>query len=704
MSGEEPVIPDVTDQDIEWVQSLLGVDAFDRPRVDFLKRRSTVDLSACPGSGKTTLVVAKLAILARKWPYRTKGICVLSHTNVAREQIETRLGGTVVGQRLLSYPHFVDTIHGFVNRFLALPWLYSNGYPSPTIDDDVTTAYRRSVLGRADYWTVEHFLKQKNTAFDRLRICGRDLSFDLGGKPFPAGRSAASFEHAERAVHAAAREGYFCYEEMFVWGNALMEDQKDLPIWMANRFPMVLIDEMQDTSAGQASLLNGVIPRNWKRIVVQRVGDPNQRIFDVDALLGSTEQYPDMDRCLDIPNSYRFGSGIASLASPFAVRPVGRNGLCGIGEDGVGCRRDRHAIFVLPDERTSGILEAFGTHAIDVLGERRVRQGLVAAIGHIHNRDAVVGPGHPHYPKSLGDYWSGYAGGDSKGERHPLSFVEYVWLAQGVLGEGSSFSPGVEKIASATVALARRLGEIGDLKRRGRTHRAVVEALRGDDAAVAAYRAMVKRFLIDRGSFSEDDWRVDKECVISVAASLCKGTVDRSKAERFLRWPEGDSPTGGAGSILSGGAVPNVYRVRVGGAAVDIRLGSIHSVKGQTHVATLLLSTYWHDHSAKRLMPWLVGDMSNGDGAGIQDTHRLLHTYVGMTRASDLLCLAVPRQSLRGQGTADDTIAKLMERGWEVGEVDDGTVQWRRQGDAAVELRRAAVRNVGRGQAEAVGY
>ena len=86
-------------------------------------------------------------------------------------------------------------------------------------------------------------------------------------------------------------------------GNALMEDQKDLPIWMANRFPMVLIDEMQDTSAGQASLLNGVIPRNWKRIVVQRVGDPNQRIFDVDALLGSTEQYPDMDRCLDIPTA-----------------------------------------------------------------------------------------------------------------------------------------------------------------------------------------------------------------------------------------------------------------------------------------------------------------------------------------------------------------------------------------------------------------
>ena len=126
-----------------------------------------------------------------------------------------------------------------------------------------------------------------------------------------------------------------------------MEDQKDLPIWMANRFPMVLIDEMQDTSAGQASLLSGVIPRTWKRIVVQRVGDPNQRIFDVDALSGSSEQYPDAGRCLDIPNSYRFGSGIASLASPFAVRPVGRKGLCGIGEEGVGGIGTQYSFFLM---------------------------------------------------------------------------------------------------------------------------------------------------------------------------------------------------------------------------------------------------------------------------------------------------------------------------------------------------------------------
>ena len=80
-----------------------GEDGLD-PRQEVLKSTAALDVEACPGSGKTTLLVAKLAVLARKWTQPRRGICVLSHTNVARREIERRLGNTAAGQQLLSYP------------------------------------------------------------------------------------------------------------------------------------------------------------------------------------------------------------------------------------------------------------------------------------------------------------------------------------------------------------------------------------------------------------------------------------------------------------------------------------------------------------------------------------------------------------------------------------------------------------------------
>ncbi len=140
MNDDSPYLLGIGDDDIEWVCRVLNLPptAFsgkngNDPRLDVIKSLSSLDVEACPGSGKTTLLVAKLAILARHWTERRRGICVLSHTNVARREIETRLGGTPEGKLLLSYPHFVGTIHGFVNEFLALPWLRSKPYPSGSL-------------------------------------------------------------------------------------------------------------------------------------------------------------------------------------------------------------------------------------------------------------------------------------------------------------------------------------------------------------------------------------------------------------------------------------------------------------------------------------------------------------------------------------------------------------------------------------------
>ena len=542
----------------------------------------------------------------------------------------------------------------------------------------MTTAYRRSVLS-SDYWLVRNFLERRHTSFDRLRISGRDLSFDLGGRPFPAGPSTQSFRHAKRAIDAAARAGYFCYDEMFIWANALLEDQDCFPKWLAHRFPLVILDEMQDTSERQASFLNAAFPRNSNRVVVQRVGDPNQRIFDSpDSNSNMSEPYPDPSRSLGIPNSYRFGPKIAKLASPFAVHPVGSAGLVGMGPKGSGVTAQdcKHAVFVFPDNSTDGVLRAFGEHALEVLGEVSIPSKTMNAVGHVHQDNPEISPGHAHYPKSVGHYWEGYAFDVSRKDPYPRTLAQYLRVAQGLVADGRTLSPGVEKIASGTLELARRLGDIGDLKGKARTHRAVELGLEGAAASLTAYRNFLRRFLVEKAALSEDDWPSHAEELTAVAAALCTGGTNTSRAERFLAWPN-DDPSFGAATSSSADAAPNILRLNGDRGAIDIRLGSIHSVKGQTHLATLLLSTHWHAHSAKELAPWLLGDKSNGEGVGRRNTQRLLHTYVAMTRPSLLLCLAIPRSALSGDQGLDQNIATLQQNGWQVAEIVDGAAQWR---------------------------
>lgn len=76
----------ITESDIDWIENVMGNTIhFDHDRREIIKCLDSIDIQAFPGSGKTTLLVAKLAILAKKWSFSNKGICVLSHTNVARE-------------------------------------------------------------------------------------------------------------------------------------------------------------------------------------------------------------------------------------------------------------------------------------------------------------------------------------------------------------------------------------------------------------------------------------------------------------------------------------------------------------------------------------------------------------------------------------------------------------------------------------------
>lgn len=83
-----------TDEEIKIAHDILlkGKKPFDVSRIDIIKENNSCYVQASPGSGKTTTLLAKLIILANKMPLPDgKGVCVLTHTNVAIDEIKASL-------------------------------------------------------------------------------------------------------------------------------------------------------------------------------------------------------------------------------------------------------------------------------------------------------------------------------------------------------------------------------------------------------------------------------------------------------------------------------------------------------------------------------------------------------------------------------------------------------------------------------------
>jgi DNA helicase II / ATP-dependent DNA helicase PcrA len=662
------MLPPVSDDDIAWASAVLGLPstAFtgpngNDPRLAVMRSLDSLDIEACPGSGKTTLLVAKLAVLARNWTARRRGICVLSHTNVARHEIENQLGSTPEGKRLLSYPHFVGTIHGFVNEFLGVPWVRSKPLPIKMIDDDVCLTRRWYKLPT----NIRKGLESNRHDQNVLRVNATD--FSVNGLRWGKNGTLTSGADTYKAIHGACREsceeGYFCHGEMFLWASELLDRVPQMREALRGRFPLLFIDEVQDNSQEQSALLFRIFMQGTNPVTRQRFGDSNQTIYQHSSQTDgvTTDPFPDTALLKTIPNSHRFAQQIADFANPLAASP---HGLIGIGPRHGTIATDtsgKHAVFLFDSQTVGFVMTCYASYLRDLFPDPELQAGTFTAVGAVHR------PGQDdNIPRFVAHYWRDYDHELAMSEPRPSTFLQYLAVGKKLTRACGEAYPMVEKIAEGILRLAGILNPLADIATRKRKHRYVRELLSQNSELERSYLEIVRSLITDKTEPAPSEWNAKWVARITAIAGAIAGTAENPPAATTFLAPPSAS-TQAAGSSQR----DNVFRFPPGTAKVQIRVGSIHSVKGETHSATLVLDTFFYSHHLATLKPWLVGEKSGGASENARNISRLRQHYVAMSRPSHLLCLAMREDYL-----SKLDVSALKNRGWRVARVSGGGAVW----------------------------
>jgi hypothetical protein len=111
----------------------------------------------------------------------------------------------------------------------------------------------------------------------------------------------------------------------------------------------------------------------------------------------------------------------------------------------------------------------------------------------------------------------------------------------------------------------------------------------------------------------------------------------------------------------------NTYVEKVDGRDICVEFDTIHSVKGETHSATLILETKFYEYDVHQMLDYIIG-IKNRTPTGVRKPKFMKQLYVAMTRPKHLICIAIDESRF-----PEAKRALAIANGWNVVDLTVGT-------------------------------
>lgn len=634
--------------------------SFDDERRNFIKYISSCDLLAVPGSGKTTALLAKLACVVQS-NTDNDGILVLSHTNIAVDEIKNKLESKY--GILFNYPNCVCTVQEFVDTFLAIPFYETTNHSSVDyIDKDRYEEELEYELARLRDRRIA-YLKNKKYDFKNIRFgikdgnltVGEGVSCDELKYEIPGTWAGHEDENKSFVVtkllevkSKILQKGVLHYDDCYFLAESYISDHPEVIGFLRKRFKYIFVDEAQDLAKHQIEILDRLF--NCAECVLQRVGDNNQSIYHK-----VSEDNIWMPRnVLYIRNSQRLTPEIADVVNAFTLN----KGVDGLGNVLFNVAGNRTLVNPIPpylllyEEGTMVNLENAFRNVIN-------RHSLTETIEaqkygfHIIGWNGNKEEAYNINKLRLEDIFPQFVVSKSTGKVVLTTLSDYIQLGR----KENTLRESRNSILSA-MSTVLRLSGTKDVNNRYYTPSSLYEdAIQNDQ-----YKELFEKFIYDVAVLLvtkqyEEGYTVFKDFVRNQLATIIPFQENQALQDFF-----GD----GFRHIDIG-----VQSVAQNPAELPIEISTVHHVKGMTHCATMYVETFYYEYECNHLIKETRGrlgsspffkDTCNITGKRAKQAMKML--YVGMSRPTHLLCYA----SLK-QNWGEARLQKMRDAGWQVIEV-----------------------------------
>ena len=607
----------VSEAEIATVEARFGF-GFNDAQKNLIRFWESADIQACPGSGKTTTLAGKLILLANKIPANFRqGICVITHTNIAVEEIKAKLGDTA--GFYFQYPNHFGTIQSFIDKFLVIPYYRTKFKQSPkivdewTYDQEIHNLYELQVNGTLSYLTGRKNVFLGGLSFNRHNF---QVSKSVNEKEKWALNGITDsvmekyYDRIKKAKVKLLKAGYLKYDEAYAFAFRYILKHPKIIDYICERFPVVFVDEMQDMDQEQQEIISKLFE---KKSVLQRIGDINQSIFSLKSKEDSKEWVPVTNPNLALGHSNRLSNHLADKVRDICCSPqpmTGWNNPSPV----------KPVIFVYDDDSILQVKDAFAKKVIE---NNLHKKGQIKVVGSRINDSKL----------NINSYWTQFNRLYKRNE-HP-NLTSFLAEVKQHLYQDKNLKSLRNDFLSCLCVCLRKNKIKNPANGYYFTPFSFVSFLK--DAGHLRFQQLINLRIATWILVLRQNGEIIDEVEQSVRLAIkLLGTSANSDTEAFLKEIEVE-----ASSELQEN---RIYEYTYGNESVALHFDTIHGVKGETHTATLYLETYLRtfDIGGKILNFIMANDLGREKMRKDNACYRKLpHAYVAITRATDFFSLSV---------------------------------------------------------------